>query len=60
MDFRAQLDHSLWLPNETLSFRSPSMSAWKSGDQVCVALLLVKISAKRGTYVKLTGILAPL
>lgn len=35
-------------------------SAWKSGDQLCVALLIVKNSAKWETYVKLIGILASL
>lgn len=58
--FRLQSDSQpqdfLW----DLSSRPSSTAAWRSGDQVCVALLIVNISAKQGTYVKLIGILASL
>lgn len=60
MVFRAQSDSQFQGFHWDLSSQPTSTAAWRSGDQVCVALLIVKISAKWGTYVKLIGILASL
>lgn len=48
---------AVWLTVSKSSLGSFT-AAWRSGDQVCVVLLTVKISAKWRTYVKLIGILA--